>query len=339
MHLVDCRRHVPIVSIRDQCARDYMYGKELELERAFGELESAAAAVIRSIMSGNPAPDWGTSEFATLLVFMHFQWFRTPVALARQNAWDGEMIRQLAKSDPRLPPELRDPLDRVRVSSGMQVAEGLFLAARHWVLLEDLRMKVLRNISDLEFIIGDAPVVLHNQWCRRLRGWGSLGLACSGLQLLFPVSPEHLILLYDPDTYDVEGATEIVSVSDDEEVHRLNYLQFAAADKAVFYRSAAMAPRVAEIPASVREDRLGVRASRFVSEADENSQLFVFSNVPMNVDLRRGVIGMRPRASLTPLPQRMQRWRPEAYAKVRAMNRPERHHARRGGCERYRRVE
>jgi hypothetical protein len=93
-----------------------MYGKTMEVEQALGELESQAAILIRAMMASGP-PDLFTRELAIACLFISFQWARTPVAIARENAMSTAMLRQVARAHPNTPERIRPSIDEVRVES------------------------------------------------------------------------------------------------------------------------------------------------------------------------------------------------------------------------------
>jgi hypothetical protein len=47
---IDSLKVVPRASLKEQCYQDYFYGKDLSIEKAFGELEGYFANVIRNMM-------------------------------------------------------------------------------------------------------------------------------------------------------------------------------------------------------------------------------------------------------------------------------------------------
>lgn len=348
MFHIRSRRHVERASIRDQCARDYLYGKEPELEKALCALEGAASNVIRRIIDDGVVPELFTNEYLHFLIFLMFQWGRTPAAGARHEAMMTAFVRQFAKTHPGLPDELRPHIDQVVAKFSNPIANTLKFAATQFLVVADLRLKILRNRSNVDFVISDAPAVLHNQWCRRVKEWGSTGLACSGLQIFLPLSPSHLAVLYDTDVYEAgDPLADVVDVADDDEVAAYNRLQLASAENCLFYKSAATAVHIDAMPIDARQDREGVKGARF--EADdqkdrENKRSFLVqvSHVPLNVDLKQGVLRQRFEAYTVPLHGRVQRWREEALAAAQEIENefgPPRDRDRPKGPRRFRKID
>lgn len=304
-------RHVRGASIKQQCSRDWMYGKHGRAEHFLGHIESETANAVRHIVATETVPEPFTDAIRFLYVFVMLQWSRTPAAVARQEEAHSQLFQQMAKTHPKYTDELRSYIERVRVRSHSALSDGMKFALKSFPMLQDLRLKVLRNDSPIEFFIGDAPVVMHNQWCRAL-DVGSTGLACSGLQIFMPLSPRHLALFYDTDIYHVgESPVDVVGISEPAEVLSVNALQFAAARECVYYRSEQMARYFQEFEDKLRMNPLGVRADRFKEEGGQ-SHLLVVQNMALNVDVRVSVVRVRDEMRLVRKHERANRFRPEA---------------------------
>jgi hypothetical protein len=89
----------------------------------------------------------------------------------------------------------------------------------------DLRWKLLQNKTDLPFITSDHPAVRYNQFLEpRIRSGSNTGLVARGLQMFLPLSPKHVLVLFDSETYKVGGMklrVMNVDVTHDEDVDEL----------------------------------------------------------------------------------------------------------------------
>jgi len=91
-HDLETGQYRPTVSIRKQCARPYLYGRDELMETALSELESmAAAACARMLRLGRPPhPRWSRAEahdWSTLTTFLMVQSTRTPRAARLMTDW------------------------------------------------------------------------------------------------------------------------------------------------------------------------------------------------------------------------------------------------------------
>lgn len=62
----------------------------------------------------------------------------------------------------------------------------------------------------------------------------SFGLQSSGILFFLPISPKHLLLVYDPNVYSVETVRNICKVKG-RDVEALNELQYIRADKNIYF--------------------------------------------------------------------------------------------------------
>lgn len=110
--------------IKDQAYDDYFYGKDGVLEKALGDIEKVASKVIADLLANNALPERLSEGFTTLHTFALFQTGRTPAAAAEMD----EQVDKIAKELARDVPELKDSLDKVRISYANAPAAALKLS-------------------------------------------------------------------------------------------------------------------------------------------------------------------------------------------------------------------
>lgn len=317
---ITARKHIPDAGIRGQCARDYLYGKDGERERALAALEGAAAKVIATMLDTLTVPEPGTQEAATLLTFVLFQSERTLAAADRQERMATQFVREIVRAHPAFTEEQKQAASDVTVKLGNSVGLAMHAAAHALPTVFDLRVKLLVNQTPCDFVTSDAPVVKHNQWRERIRTIGAVGYACAGLQILLPLSPRHLLLLFDPDVYRVEPSlNDVIDVTAEADVLALNGLQMVVANECVYYRDLASIAQVDALPTDAREEHRRVYSDQFVA-TDGPSTLIQVSHLPLPLRFRTTVIQLRPEAAAAPLNDRAQAYRPEALAIARALD-------------------
>jgi Protein of unknown function (DUF4238) len=141
------------------------------------------------------------------------------------------------------------------------------------------RLHVFVNETSAEFITSDNPVIAHNQYCEGIKYRGVLGWGCVGIQIFVPVSPRHLLLLYDAKVYAIETndgrrSSRIIDVA---EIRNINSFQIVTARENIYFRDAAMAaPLLAQIErlAPRRRSRRNITIqTRPVANGDGASEL------------------------------------------------------------------
>jgi hypothetical protein len=173
-------------------------GKPMTVEPALADLEAKAGARIARILKErrlNLSDPWERGELAR---FLAVQLVRTPAQRAtsadlftRMEAW----LRAEGMPDAYFAP---DPLvgggdnaERAAMARRILDAPASFGPAfldKDWVLFE--------TATSSPYLIGDHPLVMHNERKSDLRG--TLGLAVEGIEIYFPISPQFTLGMLCP---------------------------------------------------------------------------------------------------------------------------------------------
>src|SRR3569832_1398994 len=78
LYNVSRRRHVRTASIRGECQRSYLYGKDPSVEAALAQMEGMACNAIRRVITTELVPADTSDDFFSLIAFVAFQHGRTP---------------------------------------------------------------------------------------------------------------------------------------------------------------------------------------------------------------------------------------------------------------------
>jgi hypothetical protein len=229
------RIFIPRASIRGQCQRSFLYGKDSGVENILGELETEIAPFLKELAKAKRFT-WPSSSYVKLLTYLHFQIYRTPKSGEAMDAMATMLMREAFREGPGIPTEVSANIDRASLKSGNPTLHSMSLSAGMTPLLFDLEPRLLANESSVEFITSDCPVVKFNQWCQDIKFMGVTGLASRGLQIIFPINPRLLLLLFDPDTYSVGGrGSGILTVNSSFEVEGLNALQLTGCENSIYF--------------------------------------------------------------------------------------------------------
>lgn len=264
-YLLSSQRYIPVASIKDQCSKDYLYGKDSWLEETFSQLETGMARIVTRILATNRLPRRNSGDYARMLVFIGAQKGRTLGAGKDQNdllKGMGEyLIPPIAESIGY--PEAAEDLELELVEP---IRSSLEVMAECAPMIMDMTMILLVNESGLGFITSDDPVVLYNLYMEdQLSGF--LGLQSIGLQIFFPLSPTHMILLYDSHVYGLPKDTETFRVTDPKDVRELNRLMAVHARSVVYFDGrVTQSDEVLSTMASIRGKRVERRRNLQVFE-------------------------------------------------------------------------
>ena len=147
-----------------------------------------------------------------------------------------ESARILAEANNN--PELLKVLPNLRVRASNWPMHGVRFGLTSVILLSDLRLTLLVPPSGAHFITSDHPVILLNQaFVNILRDQSAGGLAMRGVQLFLPLSPDLLLLAFDPVCYRVgQPNRRLVHITRKEDVDLINALQILNANQCLYFR-------------------------------------------------------------------------------------------------------
>jgi hypothetical protein len=220
-------RAIPHAPVKNQSSRDYFYGKDPKLESAINVVENGYAEVVTDIL-GKLGPVMPGHQIV-LRRFTYLQYLRTE-AQARAMAEHAFAMTDL--------PDLE--IDRPSLKEAMR--EAVQTAMLHYAssmrIVDDLKVRLVRNETSIPFFTSDNPAVLANRWHQRdPRTKGrSFGVGKAGSIFLLPLSPGVLCLLYDGDVYSVPKDAGWVIARKAEDVRLLNEHQILNCATNLYFR-------------------------------------------------------------------------------------------------------
>jgi hypothetical protein len=277
---IKSKRAIKNAPIKGQCARDYLYGKNLEAERLLMDLEGEYAEIAKSLESGKSLT---ALEEVKLKAFILVQARRTELAIKRMRDF-GEAVadKAFAAAPEQKPEDTRTDTEVVH--------ESILTAADAMQYIGDLKVIIFMNKTNVDFITSDNPAVLTNRFhFQRLKAQ-NFGLASSGAVLSMPITPQLSVFCYDPKIYSVPNAsgTHFIDLTKDNDVHAINQLQCLNANKNLYFRRWEDADRIDSELATLKErrSRAGIIITVYVSD-DNTSRPDAIHRDPRTGEVRR----------------------------------------------------
>ncbi|GAB2545059.1 DUF4238 domain-containing protein [Rhodanobacter koreensis] len=301
-------RFVTEASVSGQCYRRKLHAFEPGLEKRLGDMETMASIVIRSVMDEQALPTPHTQEWLDLLIFLIFQKARTTRSIKSvdtMNKFLREQVEQGSEEEPEgfikeLMEDQTPPL-KIIFNTLPQMA----------LVATDLQMHLLINDTAEQFITCDDPVVFHNMYCEGITYRGVLGWDCRGLQAFFPLSPKHLLMLYDADTYRVtgdQGLRHTSTLKDVRDVRCFNTFQALNAYENLYFiddLSAEFEAFCRDSRARRTQGRTTLVSSKMTKNADGTMSQIVHSYEPLlPIRLTPNFIKIRRASNSVPLHKR-----------------------------------
>ncbi len=213
--------------VKNQCSRDYFYGKDPKLESAINFVENHYGEVVRMLERGHPNVDGRVT--IVLARFIYLQYLRTEAASHAMS----EMVLALQNvpgSDIPLP-SMRDAM-----LEAVQAAMHHYREAMR--IVDDLTLCLVRNQTDVPFITSDDPAVLTNRLHleKRAKGLRSFGPKSAGALFLLPLSSDLCAIMFDSAVYASDHQNGWIDLTSANDVAALNAHQILRCNSNIYFR-------------------------------------------------------------------------------------------------------
>lgn len=224
--------YIQRAKLKHQAYNKYFYGKDGSLEVLLCSIEGDAASLLKTIEETRTIPKLNQPDHESLLFFVILSSLRNPI-----------ISKNLEESHDKIFGEAyKDHEDYKQMYQFFKKYDNEVLRALSGVSMSfestiDLHLKLLVNKSNIPFVTSDNPVVRYNQYLeKRDSKRGLTGFGCKGLQMLFPVSPDKMLVFYDHLVYKLGNRKQdVVELTDPNEIDQINILQFLNCEKIVFF--------------------------------------------------------------------------------------------------------
>jgi hypothetical protein len=222
--------------IKNQCSRDYFYGTDDRLEKAIQFVESSYASVLPDLLSyGRPLT---LSSKTIIRRFWFLQQTRTEAASQRTVAMSEEADELI-----------EHPTESFKLGIKEAVQIALQSYAENLDTLDDLKIALVYNRTDVPFITSDDPSVLTNRWLiNNIATMGrGYGLHTAGVLCVLPLSPRVCCICYDGHIYSIPNKNNWVDLRDQADVNAINDLQYLNCVANIYFSGQAASESVLEL--------------------------------------------------------------------------------------------
>lgn len=220
-------------TIKGQAQEDYYYGKDLSLENWFGEIETECAIIFNEIIASKTLPKKNSKEHQYTWLFMLLQAYRTPAQVKEINEMTDSMVKSIIKHDKEFQ---KFDINSFKIGINDAPLRNIKTLIEGLPMMTDLELKLIVNRTDIPFITSDNPAFKYNQFLEsRNFKYGKTGMGCKGLQIFYPVSPDLMLIFYDPKIYKTGNKKQFSDVAaTSKDVDELNLLIFLYAQQTVY---------------------------------------------------------------------------------------------------------
>lgn len=218
--------------ITGQCAEPYFYGEDGQIEKLLGRLEGAYGSLVSRITQSNLILDQQARWLMRYFVLL--QSMRTAEQVSR-----GMVIASQMSDFFRMSEEAHgNEWDASHNPTPKRALKELMLAFNDHLqagTIDDLKITIVRNRSNRDFVTSDDPAVMTNRWLIQRKKIRSFGLNSAGLLLFLPLSPRTLVMAYDSDVYSMPSVRDDVWITRESDVLAFNEHQFMRAANAIYF--------------------------------------------------------------------------------------------------------
>ncbi len=199
-------RSIALAPAKGQCARPYFYGRDGDLERALQEPEGEYAEIMRRVVDDPNSVK--RADILRLHAFMLLQSYRS-AAWIEGSIRLAEAQRAVVAEEATL--ELLESLVMTH-EMALQLALDAFRSSVGGTA--HLQTRIILNRTTVSFFTSDDPVVHTNRFHLQKGVLGGAGLGSPGTMLLMPLTPQLLLLSFDPAIYRLEKTLGELGVID-----------------------------------------------------------------------------------------------------------------------------
>jgi hypothetical protein len=122
--------------------------------------------------------------------------------------------------------------------------------------VEDLKIRLIENRSDVDFILSDDPSIFTNRFAAQKLNGDSFGVSSSGLILTMPLSPKLAVICYDGLVYtasELEAGRFVIRKGSEADAR--NELQFLKAAENVYFQDWNSGDRIRQKFVAIKDKR------------------------------------------------------------------------------------
>lgn len=223
------------VRMDTQAYIDYFYGKDGIVENGLEQYETIHAPILREIINKNSLPKKYSKEYVELVRFISLMDLRNPESADYIHQSANIIMQELLKRHDKF----KDFAEDYEMVFNSAIQFSLSREQKSLLYFGDLKFKVIENHSNIPFITSDNPLIKYNQYYEsKSIHTGATGLACNGIQLFFALSPEKMLIIYDPWIYKVgDNNSNIIITKNASDIYQLNLLQFLKCTNTLFFKN------------------------------------------------------------------------------------------------------
>lgn len=242
-------------AIKNLASKNHLYDKDGSLENVFGTIEATIAPICKKIIKSQSLSE--LSEFELEAVYFHAIMCNERTAAAGED-FEEMMLTTLQTSLRMYQAHGRyTEIDVDTIKDKLYVdfpcSKPILAAIKYYPLILDLKISLIKNTSNVDFLTSDYPTIRYNLWSLKRGLYSGWGMSSVGIMYILPISPKLALMIYDQVVYKIKNLrNNTVSIKNDSEINELNKLMFLNSNENLFFSSNVPLHYIKKIESSIK---------------------------------------------------------------------------------------
>lgn len=229
---IKSRKKYVDVPYKNQCQKDYFYGKDLALENKFRDMETEWSIVFDKIIKEDGLSD---KDIKTIKQFAVYQSTRTVAAFEHTEEFRRIQMTEYIKMGcenkglPITTQQIQSFVEKELKKKRDDIPFSLSYSEECLSYMNDLNVVIVTYDTTEPLISSDVPIVNVNKFLE-----SHVGYALAGFLSFFPVCSNKIVAIYDARMYSRYRNELYVKSNDENEVRTLNEYQLINAENIIF---------------------------------------------------------------------------------------------------------
>lgn len=225
-------------AIKNMASGDYLYDKNGEVETLLGKIESKLAPLYKKIIEQRSLCD--LTDYERELLYLHFILCdeRTDAAGKDYEELITKSLQATLKIGQVHGKYIDLDADTIKDKICIQFPcnNAIRSALKYYPLIMDLKISLIENTSNVQFITSDYPCIKYNLWSTIRKLYSGWGMSSVGIMYILPISPQFALIAYDPVVYSIKCIKKnVVKIKSESYITEINRLMLINSNQNIFF--------------------------------------------------------------------------------------------------------
>ncbi|WP_164968631.1 DUF4238 domain-containing protein [Arcobacter sp. F155] len=288
------------VSIKDQASKNNFY-LDKNIEKIYSDVEGKHCKLLNIINNIDSIKDYTkeSKNFSSIFQVVLFQYLRTLDMLNRIKSisedFSNELLKQIINNNHEINNLIQtekvkkeDLIKSIKISFhkkyfNKSLNEKIAYTFVYQEVIKDLKIYILNNKTDREFIFSDNPVVFYNLAFNHIKNNSMTAMQSPGLMIFFPISQKKCILLLDEDKYIGSLIKNyFFNITNETDINSINKLQIHNCTNSIYFSDIKKKKYISQL---YRQEKNALRFNRKDVKVDKNTLMIIPEKINYKINL------------------------------------------------------